>query len=239
MPLAAHLGALAGAPVVVDNNVNLAVVGAAVALDCRADLAYLSVGTGLAAGLLLDGRIRAAPRRGRRDRPPADRPPRPAVRVRPAGCLEAVASGTAIAARWPAPDGALTAASTLLAAVEEGDPEAAAVLAEVAGHLAGAVALLAQPSIPRSSCWGAAWRRRARLLAVVQGVLRQRASRSPVLAAIHLADRVALVPEGVPAGALGAAVVAHRSLGRSAAHEPHSAAGQPHTVSDTVASDTL
>ena len=241
VPLAAHLGALAGAPVVVDNDVNLAAVGAAVALDCRADLAYLSVGTGLAAGLLLDGRIRrgAHGAAGEIGHLPID-PHGPLCECGQRGCLEAVASGTAIAARWPAPDGALTAASTLLAAVEEGDPEAAAVLAEVAGHLAGAVALLAQTVDPEVVVLGGGVADAGPgLLAVVQGALRQRASRSPVLAAIHLADRVALVPEGVPAGALGAAVVAHRSLGRSAADEPHSAAGQPHTVSDTVASDTL
>jgi hypothetical protein len=35
---------------------------------------------------------------------------------------------------------------------------------------------------------------------------------SPVLSAIDLADRVALVPDGVPAGALGAAVLARRHL---------------------------
>ena len=58
LPLAEHLGRLAGAPVVVDNDVNAAAVGAAAALSCTGDLAYLSVGTGVAAGFLLGGRIR-------------------------------------------------------------------------------------------------------------------------------------------------------------------------------------
>src|ERR687897_81346 len=66
LPLAEHLGRLAGAPVVVDNDVNAAAVGAAAALSCTGDLAYLSVGTGVAAGFLLGGRIR---RGGRSDRP--------------------------------------------------------------------------------------------------------------------------------------------------------------------------
>jgi ABC-type sulfate/molybdate transport systems ATPase subunit len=53
-------------------------------------------------------------------------------------------------------------------------------------------------------------------VAVLRGRMQQvdtRARRSPVLAALHQTDRVALVPDGLPAGALGAAVVARHSLG--------------------------
>jgi hypothetical protein len=46
------------------------------------------------------------------------------------------------------------------------------------------------------------------LLDAVVGALHARAATSPVLAALDLAGRVALVPEGVPAGALGAALLA-------------------------------
>ena len=214
VPLAAHLGDLAGAPVVLDNDVNLAAVGAAVALGCRGDLAYLSVGTGLAAGLLLDGRIRrgAHGAAGEIGHLPID-PHGPPCECGQRGCLEAVASGTAIAARWPASDGEGTPAASLLAAAERGDPAAVAVLADVAGHLAGAVALLAQTVDPEVVVLGGGVADAGPgLLAAVQDALRARAARSPVLAAIQLADRVALVPEGVPAGALGAAVVARRHL---------------------------
>jgi predicted NBD/HSP70 family sugar kinase len=51
------------------------------------------------------------------------------------------------------------------------------------------------------------------LLEAVRHALRSRAGRSPVLAAIDLANRVALVPDGVHAGALGAAVFARHHLG--------------------------
>jgi hypothetical protein len=51
--------------------------------------------------------------------------------------------------------------------------------------------------------------------------LHSRAERSPVLAALDLAGRVALVPEGVAAGALGAALLARAHIaaesGRSGA----------------------
>src|SRR5918994_117752 len=99
LPLAEHLGRLAGAPVVVDNDVNAAAVGAAAALSCTGDLAYLSV-------------------------------------------------GTAMARRWSAGDGEASAASALLAAAAAGDGMAAEIRDEVAGHLAGAVALIAQTVDP-------------------------------------------------------------------------------------------
>jgi len=227
--LAAHLGALARAPVVVDNDVNLAAVGAAVALGCHGDLAYLSVGTGLAAGLLLDGRIRrgAHGAAGEIGHLPID-PHGPVCECGQRGCLEALASGTAIAARWPTADGERTATSALLAAADGGDPAAIAVLDEVAGHLAGAVALLAQTVDPEVVVLGGGVADAGPgLLAAVQRALRERAARSPVLAAIHLAERVALVPEGVPAGALGAAMFARHHLGRAdetLAAEPATAA---------------
>jgi hypothetical protein len=50
------------------------------------------------------------------------------------------------------------------------------------------------------------------LLDAVVDALHARAERSPVLAALDLAGRVALVPEGVPAGALGAALLARAHL---------------------------
>ncbi len=208
--LADHLAELAGAPVVVENDVNLAALGAAVALDCRGDLAYLSVGTGLAAGFVLDGRIRrgAHGAAGEIGHLPID-PEGPLCECGQRGCLEALASGAAIAARWPSGDGEVTAAASLLAAAGSGDPAATALLDEVAGHLAGAVALLAQTVDPEVVVLGGGVAEAgAGLLDAVRAALRRRAGRSPVLAAIDLADRVALVPPGVPAGALGAAVLA-------------------------------
>ena len=113
------------------------------------------------------------------------------------------------------------------------------MLDEVAGHLAGAVALLAQTVDPEVVVLGGGVADAGPgLLDAVQDALRRRAARSPVLAAIHLADRVALVPDGVPAGALGAAVVARRHLERTDTQQPHSETAEPHIVAGGVASDT-
>lgn len=211
-----HLGRLASAPVVVDNDVNLAAVGAAVALGCHGDLAYLSVGTGLAAGLLLDGRIRrgAHGAAGEIGHLPVD-PNGPVCECGQRGCLEALASGAAIAARWPSGDGEVAATTALLAAAAAGDPAAVAVLDEVAGHLAGAVALLAQAVDPEVVVLGGGVTEAGTgLLDALRAALRRRAAHSPVLAALALADRVALLPPGTPAGALGAAAVARHRLDR-------------------------
>lgn len=214
LALAAHLGDLARAPVVVDNDVNVAAVGAASALGCPGDLAYLSVGTGVAAGFVLGGEIRqgAHGAAGEIGHLPVD-PGGPPCECGQRGCLEAVASGTAIARRWPSPDGAASAASTLLAAAAAGDPLAAEVRDEVAGHLAGAVALIAQTVDPQIIVLGGGVAAAgAELLDAVVDALQGRATRSPMLAALDLAGRMALVPEGVPAGALGAALLARARL---------------------------
>jgi len=218
LPLAEHLGRLTGAPVVVDNDVNAAAVGAAAALSCTGDLAYLSVGTGVAAGFLLGGRIRrgahgAAGEIGHLPVAPGG----PLCECGQRGCLEAVASGTAIARRWPAGDGEAWAASVVLGAAAAGDGMAAEIRDEVAGHLAGAVALIAQTVDPEVIVLGGGVAEAgSSLLSAVVDALHSRADRSPVLAALDLARRVALVPEGVPAGALGAALLARAGLLRSA-----------------------
>jgi glucokinase len=212
--LAAHVADLSGAPVVLENDVNVAAVGAASALRCPGDLAYLSVGTGVAAGFVLGGRIRqgAHGAAGEIGHLPVD-PGGPRCECGQRGCLEAVASGTAIARRWPSGGGAATAASELLAAAAAGDGVAAEVRDEVAAYLAGAVALIAQTVDPQIIVLGGGVAEAgAPLLDAVVDALHARAARSPVLAALDLAGRVALVPEGVPAGALGAALIARAHL---------------------------
>ncbi|WP_250448367.1 ROK family protein, partial [Actinotalea sp. C106] len=49
---------LGGVPVNVENDLNAAALGAAVGRGPRGDLAFLALGTGLAAGLVLDGAVR-------------------------------------------------------------------------------------------------------------------------------------------------------------------------------------
>lgn len=227
LALADHVGRLARAPVVVDNDVNVAAVGAASALGCPGDLAYLSVGTGVAAGFVLGGRVRqgAHGAAGEIGHLPVD-PSGPLCDCGQRGCLEAVASGTAIAKRWPSAGGAASAASALLAAAAAGDGVAAEVRDEVAAYLAGAVALIAQTVDPQIIVLGGGVAEAgAPLLDAVVDALHARAERSPVLAALDLAGRVALVPEGVPAGALGAALLARAHLAADSVRTAADSAG--------------
>jgi predicted NBD/HSP70 family sugar kinase len=215
LPLADRLAERVLAPVHVDNDVNVAAIGAAAALDCR-DLAYLSVGTGIAAGLLLGGRIRRGSRgaAGEIGHLPVD-PDGPMCDCGQRGCLEAVASGPALARRWPAGEGATSVAGALLEAAASGDPLAVKVRDAVAGHLADAVAMLAQTVDPdRVVLGGGVAEAGTALVDAVRAALVDRARRAPVLADLDLPGRVSLVPAGVPVGALGAALAARRQTTR-------------------------
>ena len=90
-----------GVPTLVENDVNAAAFGASMVMGC-ADLAYLSIGTGVAAGLIFDGRLRRGAHgvAGEIGHLPVD-PGGPACECGQRGCLETVASGAAIARRWP------------------------------------------------------------------------------------------------------------------------------------------
>jgi len=175
--------------VVVDNDVNVAAVGAGAVLGRPGDLAYLSVGTGIAAGFLLDGRIRrgAHGAAGEIGHISVD-PTGPHCECGQRGCLETVASGSAILERQSVGD-------------------------EVAGHLAWAVAVIAQTVDPQTIVLGGGViDALPELVDAVRSTLRARAAASPMLAALNLADRVAVVPAGVPAGALGAALLARQTI---------------------------
>ena len=142
VPLRAELEARLGVPVAVENDVNVATLGA-VALSGIRDLVYLSIGTGLAAGLVLDGT--PAPRRdrrGRRDRPRADRPAR-------RGCASAASAAASRpsppAGRWPRPGRSRATsppAQALFAAAAAGDPRAIEVRDRFAAGVADAVRTL-------------------------------------------------------------------------------------------------
>jgi predicted NBD/HSP70 family sugar kinase len=205
------------ATVAVDNDVNAAALGTAASLAGVDDLAYLSVGTGIAAGFVIDGRLR----RGRRGLTgeighiPID-PSGPLCECGQRGCLEAVASGPAIARRWPAGDGEAPATSLVVAA-GRGEPAAVAVLDEVASHLALAVTVVALTVDPDVVVLGGGVAEAGPpLLAAVRAALRRR-SETAVVGAGDLPERIMLVPAGLPVGALGAAALAGAVLLRNSA----------------------
>jgi glucokinase len=205
------LAARTGLPVGVENDVNAAALGAAALLrpGRPADLAYLSVGTGVAAGLILDGRLRRGSHRVSGEIGHLRvAPDGPRCECGLIGCLEAVASGAAIARQWPGTDGQ-SPAEQLFAAAADGDPAAIELRDTVAGHLADAVVLLAVTVDPELVVLGGGVAEVGLpLLAAVRRSLVARADRSPFRRSLELADRTVLVPTGISAGILGAALVA-------------------------------
>ena len=103
LPLGRELEQLLGHKVVVENDVNAAALGAAALLPAGVprDLAYLSIGTGLAAGIVLDGRLRRGVHgaAGEIGHIPVD-PAGPLCACGQRGCLELTVSGAALSASY-------------------------------------------------------------------------------------------------------------------------------------------
>jgi predicted NBD/HSP70 family sugar kinase len=212
VPLAELLHGALGARVHVENDVNAAALGTAKVLpDAPDDLAFLSIGTGIAAGVVLGGTLRrgfhgVAGEIGHLQVDP--RGERCVCGRR--GCLELVASGAAVARRWPVDDGA-SPAEDLFRSAARGHPGAAAIVTDLTGHLADAVVLLAMTvDTGLVVLGGGVAEVGAPLLDGVRRALESRAAASPLLAALSLERGVVLAPRA-PVGAIGAAAAARHA----------------------------
>lgn len=198
-----------GVPVAVENDVNAATLGA-VALSGIRDLVYLSIGTGLAAGLVLEGTLRrgATGAAGEIGHVPVD-PNGPVCQCGQQGCLETFASGRALALAWPSGDE--PPAQALFAAAAQGDVKAIAVKHRFTTGVADAVRTLALSVDPTTIVLGGGVAQLGQpLVEAVADALREQAAFSPFLASLDLAGRIRVVPADQPVAAIGAAL-----LGRS------------------------
>ena len=149
LPAGQLLSARLGVPCLLENDVTLAAAGAQHYMGGAAsrNIAYVSVGTGIAAGLVLDGRIyRGAHGMAGEIGHMIIEPGGPFCRCGARGCLEAVAAGPAIARLGE--EAANSSSHTLLRryspitaeivylAGKEGDPAALGVIYEVSAYLA-------------------------------------------------------------------------------------------------------
>ncbi|WP_461022408.1 ROK family protein [Thalassiella azotivora] len=184
------------------------------------DVAYLSIGTGLAAGLVLGGRLRrgAFGAAGEIGHLPVD-PRGAACPCGQRGCLETVASGSALARAWPVDDGTPPAQS-LFAAAARGDARAGAVVTTFADAVAAAVRVLTLTVDVRSVVLGGGVAEIGPpLLDAVVEALHRQAGATPFLLALDLPGRVSLVPRDRPVAALGAAMLARSGGGRRRADD--------------------
>lgn len=214
LELADQVAAAFGAACRVDNDVNVAALGARQLLDPDMhDLAYLSVGTGVGVGIILGGRLRRghAGVAGEIGHFPveAEGPPCPCGLH---GCLDVVASGKAIARLWPTPSGR-SPFRHLTEAATDGDPQAVMVRHRIGRHLAAAVYLLTVTyDIGRIVVGGGVAELGDQLLAVINDGIDDLAKRSDLVRSLDLGDRVSLRPDG-PVAAVGAALLLTEAAG--------------------------
>lgn len=207
LDLGGELSARIGRPVRVENDVNAAALGAWQALGGGGSdsMAYLNLGTGLAAGLVLGGRLWRGARgvAGEIGHIPVD-PAGPLCPCGQRGCLELTASGSGIARSWPAGD----TVRGLFTAAAEGDADAVVVRDKLIEHVAAAVRLLVLTVDPeRVVIGGGLSTLGEELLGAVRDVLRDWATTSAFLAMLDLPERVQVLPRDFPAAAVGAALV--------------------------------
>jgi glucokinase len=188
-PIAAMIGARTGARVHVENDVNSAALGAFTHFDLEqgSSLAYINVGTGIAAGFVLAGRLLrgATGAAGEVGHIPMW-PDGPACPCGQRGCAEAIGSGRAAGA-----DGSRRA--------------------QVAEAVAWTVQLAVMTLDVDVVAIGGGMSERSGFLDDVVAVLARREAAAPMLAASGLVRRVRLAPADVPLGSLGVVLAARSS----------------------------
>jgi predicted NBD/HSP70 family sugar kinase len=209
LDLGREVAARLGRDVRVENDVNAAALGAFSLLGRTSaqSMAYLNLGTGLAAGLVLGGGLWRGSRgvAGEIGHIPVD-PAGPLCPCGQRGCLELMASGSAVARQWPTDDPKPVRA--LFAAADAGDAVALQVRERLVENVAAAVRLLVLTvDVDDVVIGGGLSSLGDVLLGEVRTVLQGWSTDSEFLASLQLPERVTLVPSGVNAAAIGAALI--------------------------------
>ncbi|WP_372696809.1 ROK family protein [Arthrobacter sp. JSM 101049] len=223
--LAARLGGALGRPVCVDNDVKAAALGThhwlaregiaprgngGTGPQPRHSLAYLNLGTGLAAALVRDGEVLRGPdgSLGEIGHLPMGGEAR--CGCGQWGCLETLVSGSALERIWPS---AGPVRGDPFEAAKEGDRAAAAACAQLCSGLFLAVQMLALTTgADRIVVGGGLTGLGARLQSGLLDEMKRREQASGFVASLHLASRVELLAPNIPVGAMGAALLRPPSL---------------------------
>jgi glucokinase len=202
-----------GVAVHVENDVRAAALGADWYLSKESgtvnDLAYLSIGTGIAAGYVERGRLRRGNSlvSGEIGHIPID-PQGPKCACGQIGCIEAISSGSAIERMWPTETGA--SAADLHRAASAGDPVARRLWAGVIGGLSRAVLLLALTWDPEVVVLSGGVASLGNVLRdAIAGRLADDARHSEFLGSLDLGARMRVIDPGIPLGPIGAVRAAH------------------------------
>lgn len=200
-PVSEHFSSSA---VRVENDVRAATRG--IGIQCGSgSLAYLNLGTGVAAGVLVDGRVNDGSRgvAGEIGHLSID-PSGPRCACGQRGCIEAFAGGGSIAVRT---GGGPFAVREVFDRADHGDPIAREIVSGLARGAAAAVRTLALAVDPDTIVIGGGIARLgARLMGPILTELATSAASSAFLSSLRLAERIELLPQGIPIGAIGAAL---------------------------------
>lgn len=194
-------------PVRVENDVKAAALGAASLRGVERSMAYLNLGTGVAAGVVIDGEIWRGSRGiageiGHLSVDPNGR----LCGCGQRGCIETLCGGGALARAWDRP-GSLPVRD-ILDAADAGDEHAAALRADLFRGAAAAVrALVLAADVEHVVIGGGLTALGDRLRTGIRAALVAEAESSPFMRSLQLADRIDLLPAGSPAAAFGAALV--------------------------------
>lgn len=207
LDVAAAVTPRVGLPVHVENDVKAAALGAAALERPGASLAFLNLGTGVAAGIVLGGGLwrGAGGSAGEVGHISID-PAGPPCRCGGRGCIEALAGGAAIADRWGRP--AALPVRDVFDAADAGDALATLIRRDLARSVAAAVRILVLTAdVERVVIGGGLTALADRMLPEVRVELERSAAASPFLRSLRLADRMRVLPTGSPVAAVGAAIV--------------------------------
>lgn len=196
-----------GVPFRVENDVKAAALGAAVLSGVTGSMAYLNLGTGVAAGIVLDGRIWRGARGTAGEVGHISVDPRGRLcGCGQRGCVETLCGGGALAKAWGRP-GALPIRD-IFDAADAGDPLAIALRDDLHHGAAAAVRVLVlSADVETVIIGGGLTALGDRLENGVRAALHAGAEASPFMRSLRLDERIELLPAGSPAAAFGAALV--------------------------------
>jgi glucokinase len=233
LPLGERLEAVLGAPCAIENDVRAAAAGILDRglLGDVADFVYLSVGTGISAGVVIDGRVH----RGTRGLageigPIVDDPDGPRCSCGLRGCLETIAAGPAIArfATEAAQSGGATTlaqgdpvdAADVYRAAAAADPVAIAIVDRAGRSLARAIhALVMTYDVERVVLGGGVSRAGDGFIGPILTAIDEMRAGSELAAEMLPADVVTLSPDGPDAGVWGGISIARNLAGLTAPDE--------------------
>lgn len=220
LDLATTVAPILGVGVRVENDVKAAALGAASLRGGTSSMGYLNLGTGIAAAIVTGGNLWRGARGGAGEIGHLSIDPAgPVCRCGQRGCIEALAGGGAVSARWGKP-GALPIRDVFDAA-DAGEPVAVCLRTDLARGVAAAIRVLVLTAdVDTVVLGGGITALGARLQSEVAAQLEASARESAFLRSLQLVDRVEILPVGAPAAALGAALIGAEAAGEREA-VPH------------------